>query len=285
MLDDAGVSLLLPGELRSVWPMVSAFLVCLARVGGLFVFFPWPGWRTASPVPRVLLTIALSTALAPRLMTRLAQMPAPGLAPFNGPGHFTGTGGFGELSGLLFAEATLGFTAGLVLLFMMEALAFGGHLIGMQAGFSYASSIDPTSEADSTVIPVMVQWLGNVLFFAAGFDRWLMRAVVGSLETIPPGAWHLSLGAFQMVTHLLSASLEMGVRLALPVTGFLLVIDLTLAVVSRLNAQFPLLNMAFPLKTGLAALALGATIGLVPGSYARLMEMAGEALGGVVRWP
>ena len=279
MLDDAGMSLRLPGELRSVWPMVSAFLVCLARVGGLFVFFPWPGWRTASPVPRVFLTIALSTALAPRLMTRLAQMQAQGPAPFNGPGVF------GELGGLLFAEAALGFTSGLVVLFMMEALAFGGHLIGMQAGFSYASSIDPTSEADSTVIPVMVQWLGNVLFFAAGFDRWLMRAVVGSLETIPPGAWHLSLGAFEMVTHLLSASLEMGVRLALPVTGFLLVIDLTLAVVSRLNAQFPLLNMAFPLKTGLAALALGATIGLVPGSYARLMEIAGEALGGVVRWP
>ena len=279
MLDDAGMSLRLPGELRSVWPLVSAFLVCLARVGGLFVFFPWPGWRTASPVPRVFLTIALSTALAPRLMTRLAQMQAQGPAPFTGPGVF------GELSGLLFAEAALGFTSGLVVLFMMEALAFGGHLIGMQAGFSYASSIDPTSEADSTVIPVMVQWLGNVLFFAAGFDRWLMRAVVGSLETIPPGAWHLSLGAFEMVTHLLSASLEMGVRLALPVTGFLLVIDLTLAVVSRLNAQFPLLNMAFPLKTGLAALALGATIGLVPGSYARLMEIAGEALGGVVRWP
>ena len=67
-----------------------------------------------------------------------------------------------------------------------------------------------------------------------------------------------------MVTRLLTSSLEIGVRLALPVAGFLLLVDLTLAVVGRLNAQFPLLNIAFPLKTGLAALALGATIGLVP---------------------
>ncbi len=280
MLDDAGASLRLPGELRSAWPLASAFLVCLARLSGLFVFFPWPGWRTASPVPRVFLTIALSAALAPRLMTRLggaaASAPPGGLAP----GLVTG-----EWAGLLLSEAALGFSAGLVLLFMMESLAFGGHLIGMQAGFSYASSIDPTTEADSTVIPVMVQWLGNVLFFAAGFDRWLMRAMVGSLETIPPGAWHLTTGAFQMVTQLLTASLEMGLRLALPVAGFLLLVDLTLAVVSRLNAQFPLLNIAFPLKTGLAALALGATIGLVPGIYERLMEIAGEALGGVLLWP
>ena len=276
MLDDAAVSLRLPGDLRSIWPLVSAFLVCLARLGGLFVFFPWPGWHTASPVPRVFLTIALSIALAPQLLTHLGTSPASKAA---------GPLVMGEWGSLLFAEAALGFAAGLVLLFMMEALAFGGHLIGMQAGFSYASSIDPTTEADSTVIPVMVQWLGNVLFFAAGFDRWLMRAMVGSLETIPPGAWHLSVGAFEMVTHLLTASFEMGVRLALPVTGFLLMVDLTLAVVSRLNAQFPLLNIAFPLKTGLAALALGATIGLVPGYYARLMEMAGEALGGVMRWP
>jgi len=268
MLAEAGVTLRLPGELRGVWLLASAFLVCLARVGGLFVFFPWPGWRTASPLPRVLLTVALSAALAPRLV---AIFPAAALSTQNAPA-------------LLIAEAALGFSAGLVLLFMMEALAFGGHLIGTQAGFSYASSIDPASEADSTVIPVLMQWLGNVLFFAAGFDRWLMRAMVGSLEQIPPGAWHLSSGAFEMVTRLLSSSLELGVRLALPVAGFLLLVDLTLAVVGRLNAQFPLLNMAFPLKTGLATLSLGATIGLVPGLYARLMELAGEALGAVLRW-
>jgi len=265
MPDESALSLRLPGEVRALWPLAGAFLVCLARVGGLFVFFPWPGGRSTSPVPRVFLTVALSAALAPRL-TQL-----PGLAE--------------GLVGVLSAEAALGFSAGLVLLFMMEALAFGGHLIGLQAGFSYASSVDPTTEADSTVIPVMVQWLGNVLFFAAGFDRWLMKAIVVSLETIPPGEWQLTPGAFQMVVNLFSSSIELGVRLALPVAGFLLLVDLTLAVVGRLNAQFPLLNVAFPLKTGLAALALGATIGLVPSTYVRLMEISAEALGGVLRWP
>jgi flagellar biosynthetic protein FliR len=267
MHDDPAFSLRLPGELRHAWPLAGAFLVALARLGGLFVFFPWPGWRSSSPAPRMLVTIALAAGFAPRLASRGVS-----LSP-------------GEFAGVLFSEAALGFSAGLALLFMMEALAFGGHLIGTQAGFSYAASIDPTTEAESTVIPVMVQWLGNILFFAAGFDRWLMRAVAGSLETIPPGAWRLTDGAFSMVTQLLSASLELGVRLALPVAGFLLLVDLTLAVVGRLNAQFPLLNIAFPLKTGLAALALGATIGLVPPTYARLIELAGEAIGGVLRWP
>ncbi|MBY0502875.1 MAG: flagellar biosynthetic protein FliR [Bryobacteraceae bacterium] len=263
MLDET--SLRLTGELRPVWPLVSAFLVCLARIGGMFVFFPWPGARTAPPLPRVFLTVALSVSLAPRV------------AGSGTPPAF--------LPGILLAEAALGFSAGLVLLFLMEALSFGGHLIGTQAGFSYASSIDPSTEADSTVIPVLLQWLGNVLFFAAGFDRWLMRAMVQSLEAIPPGAWQLTPGAFELVTRLLSSALETGVRLALPVAGFLLLVDLTLAVVGRLNAQFPLLNIAFPLKTGLAALALGATAGLVPAAYAKLMELAGEALGGVLRWP
>ena len=172
----------------------------------------------------------------------------------------------------------------------IDGVAFGDRAeVEHHAGFEQRDSLVARAEdyvrvADAGEGVREARRIGQV-FFAAGFDRWLMRAMVGSLETIPPGAWHLSLGAFEMVTHLLSASLEMGVRLALPVTGFLLVIDLTLAVVSRLNAQFPLLNIAFPLKTGLAALALGATIGLVQGSYARLMEIAGEALGGVMRWP
>jgi flagellar biosynthesis protein FliR len=265
---DAAVSLRLPGELGTLWPLAGAFLVCLVRFGGLFVFFPWPGWRTASPVPRVFLAVALSAVLAPRVVAPVLTSPAPGV-----------------WAGLLLSEAALAFSAGLALLFMMEAFAFGGHLIGMQAGFSYASSIDPTTEADSTVIPVMVQWLGNILFFAGGFDRWLMRAMVQSLETVPPGAWQLTSGAFEMMTRLLTHALEMGVRLALPVAGFLLLVDLTLAIVGRLNAQFPLLNLTFPLKTGLATLALGATIGLIPATYARLMEAAGQALGGVLRLP
>lgn len=273
---EAVSSVILPSELAAAGPLLSAFLVCLARLSGLFVFFPWPGWRTASPVPRAFLTVALSAALAPRLAA-VAAGKLPALSASNLPNF--------ALPALLIAEAALGFSAGLVLLFMMESLAFAGHLIGSQAGFSYASSIDPTTEADSTVIPVMVQWFGNVLFFAAGFDRWLMRAIVRSLEQIPPGAWQLTGGAFALVTQLLSASLELGIRLALPVVGFLLLVDLTLAVVGRLNAQFPLLNLAFPLKTGLAALALGATVGLLPNTYARLMELAAEALGGVLRWP
>lgn len=270
---ESGAAVVLPAEIVSLGPLAGAFLVCLARLGGLFVFFPWPGWRTASSVPRVFLTVALAAALAPRLLD------TGGLSWAARPGNPWGW------FGLLISEAALGFSSGLVLLFMMEALAFGGHLIGMQAGFSYASSIDPTTEADSTVIPVMLQWLGNILFFAAGFDRWLIRAIASSLDTIPPGAWSLTAGAFDLVVRLLSASIEMGVRLALPVMGFLLLVDLTLAVVGRLNAQFPLMNIAFPIKTGLAALALGATIGLVPAAYSRLMEMAGEALGGVLRWP
>ncbi len=264
---DASFALRLPAEATAVWPLASAFLICLVRLGGLFVFFPWPGGKATSVVPRVFLTVAVSASLAPRLEA------GPLLA------------NAGTMTQVLLGEAALGFSAGLVLLFMMEALGFAGHMIGMQAGFSYASSIDPTTEADSAIIPVMIQWLGNVLFFVGGFDRWLMRAMVTSLDRIPPGAWQLSGGSFEMVTRLLSDALALGLRLALPVAGFLLLVDLTLAVVGRLNAQFPLLNMAFPLKTGLAALSLGATIGLVPGNYARLMEMAGEALGGVLRWP
>ena len=45
-----------------------------------------------------------------------------------------------------------------------------------------------------------------------------------------------------------------GLRLALPVAGMLLLVDLALALVGRINAQVQMITIAFPLKMGLALL-------------------------------
>ncbi len=56
----------------------------------------------------------------------------------------------------------------------------------------------------------------------------------------------------------------MGVRLALPVVALLVMVDIALALLGRLNAQLQLLSLAFPAKMLVALLMLGWMAAAVP---------------------
>ncbi len=157
-------------------------------------------------------------------------------------------------------ECMIGVAVGLLVGFLSEALVFGAQAVVMQAGFSYASAIDPSSQADSTVLQMLAQLTANLLFFCLGADALLLRTFARSLESLPPGSIEISQAQATRIIAFGGEMLSLGVRLALPLAGLLLLTDLTLAFVSRLQSQLQLLSLAFPAKmlgtlAGLAALA------------------------------
>src|SRR5260370_41758067 len=111
------------------------FLLVLARVAGAFVFLPIPGVNSGPQVARIVLALGMTVALYP-------AWPAVG-AP-----------GLGAMSGFVLAEAAFGITVGLATAFVAEALSFAAQVIAMPAGFGYASMVDPTTQADSSVLIV-----------------------------------------------------------------------------------------------------------------------------------
>lgn len=215
------------------------FLLVLTRVAGLFVAVPIPGaWAMAAPA-RVLFALAIALSLAP-------------LWPRAVPG------GIGEFALWVGMEAAFGLGVGLVLGFVAETLLFGAQSMALQAGFSYASMIDPNSQANSSVLQLLAQLMVNLLFFAAGLDHAALRAMARSLEIFPPGSRWEGAAWLEAVQAGGTAMMDLGLRLALPVAGLLLLADLTLALASRLQAQLQLLSMAFPLKMLIALAALAA---------------------------
>jgi flagellar biosynthetic protein FliR len=215
------------------------FLLVLTRVAGLFVAVPLPGaWAVAAPA-RALFALALALSLAP-LWPRVVPR------------------GIGELALWLGTEAAFGLGVGLVLGFAAETLLFAAQSMALQAGFSYASMIDPGSQANSSVLQLLAQLTVNLLFFAAGLDHAALRAIARSLETFPPGSQWNGPAWLDAIQAGGTAMMDLGLRLALPVAGLLLLADLTLALASRLQAQLQLLSMAFPLKMLLALVSLAA---------------------------
>jgi flagellar biosynthesis protein FliR len=220
---------------------IYAFLVVLARVSGVFVFVPMPGFAGGPEPVRIIFSLALTVALYP-LWPVFHELPGSGL-----------------LAGWLITEAALGLTIGLVVGLLAEAFGLFGQMISLHSGHSFASTIDPTTQADSGLIVVLAQSVAALLFFTLGLHREVIRIFCRSLELHPPGSFMLSADTVGGVIRIGSTVFSTGLRLAFPVIGLLMMADLALALVGRINAHLQLNSLAFPAKT-LATLAILAVL-------------------------
>ncbi|PWU01382.1 MAG: hypothetical protein C5B51_22990 [Terriglobia bacterium] len=222
-----------------------AFLLVLARVGGALVFVPLPGARSAPEPARVILALGFTMAL----WGRWPAVDVDGLS-------------MGRLVGLVAAEAALGIAVGVALSLVLEVFALASQVLGLQAGYAYASTIDPNSEADSGILLIFAQLTAGLLFFAAGLDREVLRLFAQSLDRIPPGAYLFGPPSAEALIHLGSSVFSVGLRLAFPVVALLVMVDVALALLGRVNAQLQLLTLAFPAKM-LIALVVLSWVGLL----------------------
>jgi flagellar biosynthetic protein FliR len=157
-------------ELKLETGTLYAFLLVLARVSGVFVFVPLPGIKAGPDIIRAGLATSITLALLPLW----PAIPSTGLT-------------FGTLVGWLLAEAGLGIGVGIAVAFMSEIVQMGAQIISLQAGYSFASTIDPTSGADSSVLLAIAQTAAGLLFFATGLDHQVLLAFAQSLSAHPPG--------------------------------------------------------------------------------------------------
>jgi len=228
-----------------------AFMLVLARVAGLILFLPVPGFRSAPSPIRAVFALALTFAMFPVWPSPPDQLPT-----------------FGSLVASAFAEAGFGLVAGLAVGFLNEAFQLAGQILGVQAGYGFATTIDPSSQADSGVLQVLLSLVTGLLFFGLGIDRELIRVLAASFERFPAGSWAPSAAGIEGVLRLGGGIFSIGLRLAMPVMALLLLLDLALALLGRMQQQLQLLSLTFPVKM-LAALALMAALAPV---IARMFE-------------
>jgi flagellar biosynthesis protein FliR len=234
-----------------------AFLLVLARISGAFIFVPIPGIQAGPQIARAVLSASLTLALH----SRWPAIDPDGVS-------------FPLLMGWMLAEAAMGLAVGLAVAFLIEAFQMGAQIISLQAGYSFASTIDPTSGADSTVLIMIAQTTAGLLFFATGMDRQILRAFADSLTAYPPGHFALSV---PMVTRMIQAGSSIfstGLRLVLPLLALLLMVEISLALLTRLNSQLQLMQISMPLKMLLSLTLLGWLLLIFPQVFAQSANRA-----------
>jgi flagellar biosynthetic protein FliR len=249
------------GELTIPASTVLGFALVLIRMIGIFVLIPMPVKDAGPGAARIVFALACTIALFP-------------VWPQVDASQAT----LGVMAGWIVSETTLGLAIGLMVSFLAEALMFGAQVLGQQAGYAYASIVDPLTQADSDVLPAATQVLAGLLFFTTGLHRVILGVLASTLTTYPPGHFQVSQQLASTVIRLSANMFSFGLRLAFPIIGLLLMTDVALSLLGRLNAQIHLGMQAFPVKMMLNLVALVTVFGAAPVLYQSFAAQVVETL-------
>jgi flagellar biosynthetic protein FliR len=248
------------------YPTLFGFLFTLARISGVFAFLPLAAFRAASDAAKIVLALAFTLLL-------WRQWKAPVGVESS----------IGRMVGGLASEMALGLAIGLSLAIALEAFQFAAQGISTSAGFGYASTVDPTSGADSTVLLTIAQITAGLLFFVAGADRLLVKALAESLRVLPPESFTLQRTWAIAMGHFAGSIFSAGLRLAAPVIALILLADASLAVLGRVQAQLHLMTLTMPVKLAAAMLLMALTMALQPGIFENRMTEWARFVEGLLR--
>lgn len=253
------------GSLSIPAAVLFGFLLVLTRVSAAMAFVPIPGFTNMPLKARVVMALGITMAMS-------SIWPSVALP----------SDGMGWLALWMLGEATIGAAVGLAIAFLNEAFVLASQVFGLQAGYGYASTIDPATEADSSVLQIFTHLATGMLFFAFGLDRQVIRLFAESLQLHPPGSVALSIASAEPVLRLGAVMFATAARLALPVVALLMMVDLSLALLGRINSQLQLLMLAFPAKMMISMGLLAAIAVVMPVLYRSAAEPTLRTLQGLV---
>jgi flagellar biosynthetic protein FliR len=130
----------MPVESLFSYAILLGFLFTLARVSGVFAFLPLASFRAAPEAARIVLALAFTAILWPEWKSPVAAGAGSGAS-------------VGRIVAGLAAEMALGLAIGLIVAIVLELFQVAAQIVSLQAGLGYASTIDPTSGADSCFLP------------------------------------------------------------------------------------------------------------------------------------
>ena len=137
-----------------------------------------------------------------------------------------------------------GAVLGLTMQIIIAVFTSAGEIIGQSMGLSFATlQMEGEAGVDSAFSDLMF-WAGLLGFMAIGGPVWLFTALVDSFAH---GVGLLPIGSWADLTLLGSTLFDTAVRLALPVMGMTLCVNLTVGLTTVFAPSMNILSIGFPL--------------------------------------
>ena len=148
--------------------------------------------------------------------------------------------------------AIIGYMARLIVI----AVDCGAEMINMQMGLTSATTLDPSSSGQVSILSNIIALMGLLIFINLGGVYWLFKAMMKSFEVFPIYAVNIPLAKLanmEMLIKLSSNTLYMGLQIASPILLATLAQDIILGVISRTAPQVNVFQLSFLFKPVLGA--------------------------------
>jgi flagellar biosynthetic protein FliR len=226
-----------------VWKVLLTF----ARIGTALMILPGFGEHSFPAQVRLLFALTLSAALSNNL------------TGIDGPPH-----DFGLFIGQIASECFVGFFLGSMARVIIFGVHFAGQLIANMTGFANAmSSGTATSFEGENVVSAGLMMTATAVIFFSDIHLLAVESLAKSYILIPAG--HLpDLADFaKQSTQVMSDTLMMGLRLAMPFLILGVIVNGGLGLINRMMPNLPVFFVASPLLLAFGLILLMATVSAV----------------------
>lgn len=152
----------------------------------------------------------------------------------------------------------IGFASNLVFI----AIDVATKIMGLQIGFQAATLFDPLSNAPTSAFEQFYTLLALTLFLTVDGHHWLIAALARTFEIAPLGTFVLTELTIERLMLLTNDTFIAAMRIALPIVGTLMLLDLGLGLVARAVPQVQVFFLGMPLKMALGFLILALTLSI-----------------------
>ncbi|MBI2712383.1 MAG: flagellar biosynthetic protein FliR [Bdellovibrio sp.] len=226
------------------------FFCVLVRFSVLFSILPFIGDRTVPPMVKVLMSLVVTVALFPPLLSTGKVHVADTYIWASTPAGIITTIVIEAFMGLV-----LGFTAKLI----FDCIAFGANLVGNMMGFASASIYDPHQESQTEVIAQVQTTLAMLVFLAVDGHHLMLRAALDSYRFVGVGKATFGAAAGQRLVELSGEVFHAGLQLAAPVAISIFAVNVVFGVMAKSMPQLNVLVLSFSVTAlvGLVVMLLG----------------------------
>ncbi len=249
-------------ELSAAWQdMLIAIALLTARMLAAFSVIPLFIGNTVPMTARMAFVVGLSLVLLPHA---LAQ---PGISAQIAAESWVV---------LALKESLLGLVLGLLSSIGFWAVHAAGTIIEHQAGLSMATTIDPTSGQEDTLIGTLFMQIFIVLFLASGGLLAMIGMLFDSYKIWPLASLAPLVGNLELTGVIMRGVAELiaiAVKIAAPFVILMLLLEGALGLLSRFAPQLNVFFLALPLKM-LVMTAMLLVYGLAMTDAIRLLPIA-----------
>ena len=222
----------LPGvNLQFVMELLAGLFLASLRIGAFLIASPFFGGSSVPLQVRIIMAVLLGVAV-------VTTVEVPDWQAFTG------------LSGLqvILTELAIGISSGLILTIWFSAALLAGEKIASSAGLGFAAQIDPDSGGQTPVVSKTFSLFLTVIFLSWNGHLLVLRAVADSYTYLPVGAMPAFPVLIQSGIAAAGSMFFAATIIMLPLTAFLMAINLVIGVITRSAPQLNLFSFGFPIS-------------------------------------